>query len=407
MIDRSLTAQILDSLRRFPIVGLIGARQTGKTTLARGIARDRPDSTEYLDLERPSTLARLEEAELYFSSRSEKLVILDEIQRVPEIFPLLRSLVDERSKPGQFLILGSASPALLRQSSESLAGRIVYHELDPLTLKEVFKDCASRDPDDHATNDHDSFTDAVKEKLWLRGGFPRSFLAASDADSFQWRESFLQACWERDLPQYGIKLPVTTLRRLWTMIAHCHGQLWNASKIAASLGVSAGTVKNHLDLLADMFLVRPLQPYFSNLKKRIVKSPKVYIRDSGLLHALLRIGSRDELFESPELGASWEGWAMEQILSMTPPSWDRAFYRTSAGAEIDLVLDPGGRKQRLAIEFKHSLDPRPTKGFWSSLADLQPARGFVVYPGREAFPLQKNVCAVPLCKLEMLFETKL
>jgi hypothetical protein len=208
------------------------------------------------------------------------------------------------------------------------------------------------------------------------------------------------------LPQYGVKLPVTTLRRLWMMIAHCQGQLWNASKIAASLGVSGGTVKNHLDLLTDMFLVRQLQPLFPNVKKRIVKSPKVYLRDSGLLHALLRIRNRDELFEFPELGASWEGWAMEQILTLAPPSWDRAFYRTSGGAEIDLVLDPGGGKPRLAIEFKHSLDPRPTKGFWSSLADLQPVRGFVVYPGKETFSLKENVCAVPLCKLEILFDTE-
>ncbi len=386
MIDRLLTPKVLDSLRRFPVVGLIGARQTGKTTLAKAIVAQRPEKTLYLDLELPSNQALLEDAELYLRSRPAELVILDEIQRVPELFPLLRALVDEANRPRQFLILGSASPALLRQLSESLAGRIIYHELDPFVIQEL--------PADNATF----------ESLWLRGGLPRSFLAGSGEESFQWRESFLRACWERDLPQFGSRLPVTTLRRLWMMIAHCQGQLWNASKIAAALGIAGGTVKNHLDLLTDMFLVRQLPPLFANVKKRLVKSPKVYIRDSGLLHALLGIRDRETLYGHPVVGASWEGWAMEQILALAPQGWERTFYRTSAGAEIDLILEPGGGKPRLAMEFKHALDPRPSKGFWSALTDLQPARGFVVYPGNEVYPMRRGVTAVPPNRPESLFD---
>ncbi|MCD4727838.1 MAG: ATP-binding protein, partial [Pirellulales bacterium] len=316
MILRILSGQVLDSLKKFPVVGLIGPRQAGKTTLAKGIAAKRPDKVAYLDLELPSDRDKLEEAELYLRRHPAELIVLDEIQRVPELFPLLRAVVDEKARPGQFLILGSASPSLLRQSSESLAGRIIYHELEPLVLKEL--------PDG----------EAVAESLWLRGGFPRSYLAATDRDSFQWRGAFIRACLERDLPQFGARLPVTTLHRLWMMIAHCHGQLWNASKIASSLGIVAGTVKNYLDLLTDLFLLRQLPPLFANVKKRLVKSPKVYVRDSGLLHTLLGIQNREDIYGHPKAGASWEGWALEQILAIVPRDWDRAFYRTSAGAEI-------------------------------------------------------------------------
>lgn len=384
MISRILSGHILDSLDKFPVVGLIGPRQAGKTTLAKGIAAECPDKVAYLDLELPSDRDRLEEAELYLRRHPAELIVLDEIQRVPELFPLLRAVVDEKARPGQFLILGSASPSLLRQSSESLAGRIIYHELEPLVLKEL--------PDG----------EAAAESLWLRGGFPRSFLAATDQDSFQWRGAFIRACLERDLPQFGARLPVTTLHRLWTMIAHYHGQLWNASKIASSLGIAAGTVKNYLDLLTDLFLLRQLPPLFANVKKSLVKSPKVYVRDSGLLHALLRIQDREDLFGHPKAGASWEGWALEQILAIVPRDWDRAFYRTSAGAEIDLVLDPGGGKPRLAVEMKCSLSGQPSKGFWSALEDLQPARGFVVYPGNEAYPIGNGVMVAPVSQLEIL-----
>jgi uncharacterized protein len=385
MIGRILMPKVLDSLRRFPVVGLIGARQTGKTTLAKEIAAECRSKTAYLDLELPSNCVLLEEAELYLRRHPAELVILDEVQRVPELFPLLRALVDEKGRPGQFLILGSASPTLLRQSSETLAGRIVYHELHPLVIDEL------------------SDRDAAWPSLWLRGGMPRSYLAASEEESVEWREAFLQTCLSPDLPGFGSRLPAATLRRLWMLIAHCHGQLWNASKIAAGLGIAGGTVKSHLDLMTDMFLVRQLPPMFANVKKRLVKSPKVYVRDSGLLHALLRIRNRDDLFGHPAIGASWEGWVMEQVLTLAPRDWLAAFYRTSAGAEIDLVLDPGAGKPRVAIEFKHSLDPRPSKGFWSALADIQPARGFVVYPGDRAYPLRGGVTAVPPTRLGELF----
>lgn len=291
---------------------------------------------------------------------------------------MLRALVDEDRRPGRFLVLGSASPDLLRTSSESLASRIVYHELPPLTADEA------------------GLRGEAALKLWARGGFPLSFLAQSDAASLEWREAFIATYLERDVPRLGIRVSATTLRRFWQMLAHAHGQLWNASKIAASLGVSPPTVRHYLDILQDSFLLRQLQPYHANLRKRYVKSQKVYVRDSGLLHGLLGLGSLEDLLGHPVAGPSWEGWVIEQIIAAAPRSWKPWFYRTGAGAEIDLILEQPGKRRLLAFEIKFSASPKPSKGFWSALEDLGDAQGFVVCRTDERYPITKGVDAIPL-----------
>jgi len=384
MINRKLKAQIEASLRNFPVVGLIGARQVGKTTLAKVISDEWPKKVVYLDIERPSDLAKLDEAELYLEQHSDSMVILDEVQRKADLYPVLRALVDAKKRNGRFLILGSASPELICQSSESLAGRIIYHELSPFSLAEI------------------GATKKNIPKLWCRGGYPRSYLAKSEKDSNQWREAFIQTHLERDIPNLGLRIPASTLKRFWQMLSHCHGQLWNASKIATSLGASATTVRHYLDILQDTFMIRQLQPFHLNIKKRLVKSPKIYLRDSGLLHSLLRIQSREDLLGHPSMGTSWEGWVIEQVLTYTPSSWSTFFYRTSGGAEIDLIIQPAGRRPIIAIEIKYSLDPRPTKGFWSAFSDLKSAKGFVAYPGQEYYPLGKKVFALPVSELDRL-----
>ena len=385
MIKRHLEVVLLASLRRFPVVGLVGPRQVGKTTLARAVARRFGESV-YLDLERPSDAARLADPELYLEAHQKRLVVIDEIQRNPGLFPVLRSLVDARRKNGRFLILGSSSPDLSRQASESLAGRVLYHELPPFTLNET-----------------GGIQRAAMMALWNRGGFPGSYLASSDARSLEWREAFIDTHLQRDLPALGVRVPAASLRRFWEMLAHYHGQLWNASKIAASLGVTAPTSGHYLDTLQDTFMVRALAPYAVNLKKRLVKSPKVYLRDSGLLHALLRIGDVDRLLGHPVAGASWEGWVIEQALSAAGNRAGASFYRTAAGAEIDLLIEcPNGR--RLAFDIKLGSAPAPTRGFWSALSDLKPDAAYVVYPGRERYPLGQGVEALPVFMLREVLE---
>ena len=341
----------------------------------------KPGQAVYLDMERPSDAAKLSDAELYLEPLADRLVILDEVQRRPDLFPLLRSLVDARRRNGRFLLLGSASPDLTRQAAESLAGRIVYHELSPFTISET----SAAKPNQLA-------------RLWHRGGFPGSFLASSDARALSWREAFIDTHLQRDLPALGVRIPATALRRFWEMLAHYHGQLWNASKIGGSLGVTAPTAKHYLDTLEDTFMLRQLPPFASNLKKRLVKSPKIYLRDSGLLHALLRIGTHDDLLSHPVAGASWEGWVIEQALAACGTDTGASFFRTVAGAEIDLVLErPRGR--RIALEIKRTSAPQPSKGFWSGIADIKPDAAFVVYAGRERYPLGPGVDALPVALL--------
>jgi len=358
-------------------VVLLGPRQIGKTTLARGIAAEMPESL-YLDLESPQDAARLADPDRYLDLHAERLVILDEIQRMPDLFQVLRGRIDERRRRdrrfGQFLLLGSASDALLRQSSESLAGRVVYEELPGLNVLEVGAD---------------------NERLWVRGGFPDAFTARSDAASARWRLNFIRTYLERDIPQLGVRVPAETLRRFWTMLAHRQGGLLNASELARSLDVSVPAVSRYVDLLADLMLVRRLPPFFANVGKRLVKSPKVYIRDSGVLHSLLGLGTLDDVLSHPVVGASWEGFVIENLIAAAPFGTEAWFYRTRAGAEIDLLLHLPDRRL-WAIEVKRSARPRAAKGFELAASDLEAAERFVVHPGREPFPLSETTTAIPL-----------
>jgi len=380
MINRILADTIKNSLSKYPVVGLIGCRQVGKTTLAKAILEESKNAI-YLDLELPSDVMKLQDPELYLSQFSDRLVIIDEIQRMPELFPILRALVDKDRSSKKFLILGSASPDLIKKSSETLAGRIIYHELNPLNLQEVGFD--------HL------------KKLWLRGGLPLSFLSENDDESFKCREAFIRTYLERDIPQLGIKIPSMNLRRFWMMISHYHGQLWNASQIAKSLGLSAPTIRNYLDILTDTFIVRQLFPYHINIKKRLTKSQKVYIRDSGLLHAMLRIESFEDLQDHPVVGSSWEGFVIEQIAGLLPEGTPIYFYRTLARAEIDLVI-LGKKNKIFAFEIKYSLSPKIEKGFSIGFEDLACPKGFIVYPGEEYYPLKKNVFALPIKMLPQI-----
>jgi len=384
MIYRKLLHSIQHSLNDFPAVVLLGPRQVGKTTLAKIVANARTDSL-YLDLERPSDLAKLSDPELFLSRHAKQLVVLDEIQRHPELFAVLRSLIDENRSPGRFLLLGSAAPELLRQSSESLAGRIVFHELAPFDVSETQP------------------THAELQNFWLRGGYPLSWLAKSDASSFAWRTSFIATHLERDIPSLGIRVPSTTLHRFWQMLAHLHGQLWNASRLAAGFGVSAPTVAHYLDILEATYMLRRLPPLQANLGKRLVKSPKVYLRDSGLLHALLGIESLNDLAGHPVLGASWEGWVLEQIAQLIGAQWQLSFYRTVSGAEMDVVAERGTKK--IGFEIKFSSAPKPSKGFWSAMSDLQLAHAYVIAPVQSGYPLARNVDVVPAAELAALLQT--
>lgn len=384
MINRTLHNTVVESLKHFPIVGLIGSRQVGKTTLAKQIQHDSPGHTVYLDLELTSDLNKLQSPELYLNQFTNSLVIIDEIQRMPALFPLLRALVDQKRTNGRFLILGSASPELIKQSSESLAGRIIYHELKPFCTEEIGYDQSSI------------------QNLWLKGGYPESFLADEDKISFQWREAFIRTYLERDIPQLGIKIPSLQLRRFWMMLAHSHGQLWNASQIANSLDTSAPTVRHYLDILEETFIVRQLPPYYPNIKKRLIKSPKIYIRDTGLLHALLKNRTLDALQSHPCLGNSWEGFVIEQITALVPDK-DVYFYRTSAGAEIDLLLFIES-DEPIAIEIKYSASPKPSKGFWSALNDVACKKGYVIYPGQESYPIASTIQVLSIHHLSHVFQ---
>ncbi len=380
MIARRVAPEVAALLHHVPAVALVGPRQAGKTTLALAIAEGQPST--YLDLEYPADRARLAEPALYLADHADELVILDEIHRAPGLFEALRGVIDrgrrEGRGTGRFLLLGSAAIALLAQSGESLAGRIAYVELAPFDLTEVG---AQR-----------------LEQLWVRGGFPESFLAPEEAVSLRWRQDFLRTYLERDIPQLGPRVPAETLRRLWTMLAHRQGGLLNTAQLSRSLGVSGTTVAHYLDLLVDLLLVRRLQPHLPNAGKRLVRSPKVYVRDSGLVHALLGLADREALLGHPVLGTSWEGMAIENLLAATAPHAQGSFYRTSHGAEIDLVLRwPDGREW--AVEIKRTLTPAAERGLRSALADLAPERAFVVYPGTERYPLAPTIEAIGLAEL--------
>ncbi|MCP5367134.1 MAG: ATP-binding protein [Hyphomicrobiales bacterium] len=380
MIARFHQGRLLHLIDHNPAVVLLGPRQVGKTTLALDVAETRP--AVYLDLESETDRAKLDDPELYLAGHEDRLVILDEVHRVPELFQSLRGLIDSGRRrglrSGRFLLLGSASIDLLKQSGETLAGRVAYLELAPVNVLEAGPE---------------RFDD-----LWVRGGFPESLLAADDGLSLEWRRHFIRTYLERDIPMLGPRIPAETLRRFWTMLAHNQGTLLNAAGLARGLGVDGKTVASYLDLLVDLLLVRRLSPWHRNAGKRLVKSPKTYVRDSGLAHALLGLADRESLLGHPVAGGSWEGHVIESILSVAPPGTEPAFYRTSAGAEIDLLLTvPGGGLW--AIEIKRSLAPKPDRGFHSACADLAPERRFLVYPGAERYPIRDGIDVISLSGL--------
>ena len=357
---------------------LLGPRQAGKTTLALEIGH--AHNALYVDLESERDRAKLSEPELYLSQHLDRLVIIDEIHRAPGLFPLLRGLIDEGRRSGRrsglYLLLGSAALDLLRQTGESLAGRVSTLELGPFDLLEI-----------GAADD--------QNRLWLRGGFPESYLATSDGRSLRWREDFIQTYLERDIPQFGPRIPAQRLRRFWTMLAHQQGGILNVAQLARNVGVDAKTASNYIDLLVDLLLVRRLSAWHANIGKRLVKSPKVYVRDSGLAHALLGLGDTEALLSHPVVGASWEAFVIEQLLAAAPKGVEGHFYRTSGGAEVDLLLSfPRG--ELWAIEIKRSLTPRPRKGFLSACRDLNPAQRFIVYSGNARYPLSEAVEAIPV-----------
>lgn len=380
-MKRKHAAELKHRIQVSPVVALLGGRQVGKTTLARELKVEKP--CYYLDLERPSDLAKLADPELYLSGPSDGLVILDEIQRVPNLFPVLRSLVDERrrtgEKGGHFLLLGSASPELLQQSSETLAGRISYLELTPLQLSEL--------PGGRET----------LETHWERGGYPDSYLAPDRAESLRWRDDFITSHVERHLPQLGIEAAPLLLRRLCTMLAHQQGASLNLSRLGSSLGISGKSVRRYLDLMEGLYLMRILPPWSRNVSKRLVKAPKVYWRDSGVLHALIGLPALDEVLGHPVCGASWEGYCIEQVIQHAPRNTLFSYYRTHAGAEVDLVMEtPAG--EVIAVEIKRTLSPKLTPGLAESMTTISADRGLIIIPHGEAYPLSETVTACGLRK---------
>jgi predicted AAA+ superfamily ATPase len=378
MIERHREVRAIRALlRRHPVVGIIGARQVGKTTLARLLLAKALGTATYFDLEDPEDLARLADPMIALKGLR-GLVVIDEVQRRPDLFPILRVLADRPRRPARFLVLGSASPELLRQGSETLAGRIVYHELGGFSLEEAGTDQAG--------------------KLWLRGGLPRSFLGRTNVESDEWRRGFVRTFLERDLPQLGITVASTTMRRFWTMLAHFHGQTWNASEFSRSFGVADTTVRGYLDVLTSALVVRQLPPWFENISKRQVKAPKVYVADSGLLHTLLGIHKVEDLEGHPKVGASWEGFVIEQVVRwLGARSEECFFWRTHAGAELDLLVTRG--RKRFGFEVKRTSQPQLTPSMRSAMADLHLTRLDVIHAGDHTFPLARQVRAVALNRL--------
>lgn len=380
MLDRIIEQEIREALKRSPSVVLTGPRQVGKTTMAISISQTIP--SVYLDLENSLDLEKVRDIATFHTENKDKLIILDEVQRLPEIFTQLRGIIDKErrsgNKTGLFLFLGSASLDLLQQSSESLAGRISYIELYPININEFNGDKQDK-----------------INKLWLCGGFPESLLSGSDRDSLAWRREFIKTYLERDIPQLGPRIPAETLNRFWTMLAHNQGATINASQLSRNLEVSGMTVGRYLDLLVDLLLVRRLKPWRFNVGKRLVLSPKVYVRDSGITHALLNISSYNDLLGHPVVGGSWEGFIIENIMSVTPPHVQPYFYRTPGGAEVDLILE-FGVKERWAIEIKRSSAPSLSKGFYIACDDIRASKKYIVYSGKDTFSLCNGVTAISL-----------
>ena len=387
MLNRSTLASLREDLGQYPAVALLGPRQAGKTTIAHQLAH--ADRSVYLDMESELDRAKLASPELYLGERLDRLVVIDEVHRVPGLFPVLRGLIDRARREGQrnglYLLLGSASLDLLQQAGESLAGRIAYRELTPFHALEL--------------------ADSELNRLWLHGGFPDSHLASTTTASLNWRQDFIRTYAERDIPLLGGRVGAESVRRLWGMLAHQQGGLFNASVLARSLALDIRTINRYIDLLVQMFLLRRLQPWHANLGKRLTKSPKLYVRDSGLLHALLGLSDEETLLGHPAVGASWEGFVLENLITAAGPNASAHFYRTSAGAEIDLLLHwPHG--ECWAIEVKRSLSPKVERGFHIACEDLKPSRQWVVYPGSESFPLGPATQAVPLGELCRLLASK-
>lgn len=379
MIERACQKKLLQALQVMPVVALLGPRQVGKTTLAMAIAETMGKPVTYLDLELDSDFNKLSDPEAYLSRFSNELLIIDEVQRKPDLFRTLRALVDMRKqageRAGQFLLLGSASRELLQHSSESLAGRIRYMELSPFSIDELHQaDPLGFNPD----------------KLWFRGGFPDSYLALSDSESWNWRSDFISTYVERDIPLMGPSIPATRLRRFWAMLAHYHGQQVVFSELGRSLEVSHTTVRNYLDTLTDFYMVRQIQPWSGNTKKRLVKSPKIYVRDTGILHRLLGIASMDALLGNPVVGASWEGFVMENIILNIDDQWQYSYYRSSGQAEIDLILETPDQ-EIWAVEIKRGSAPKPGRGFYEACTDVGVSRKFVIYGGTERYPIAHEV----------------
>lgn len=379
MIDRALGSTLRERLNTTSAVALLGSRQVGKTTLAKALKFDKP--THYLDLERPSDVAKLADAELYLSQFAGHLVILDEIQRLPDLFPVLRSLIDERRQAGersaQFLLLGSASPELLQQSAETLAGRISYLELTPLKLTEL------------------ESPSGTMNRHWFRGGYPDAFLAPSETASQQWCDDFVTSYVERYLPLLGVAASPLLLRRLCTMLAHQQGSTLNLSRLASSLGIDGKTTRHYIDLLEGLYLLRSIPAYSTNAGKRLIKSPKTYWRDSGIVHTLAGLADIEQVLGHPLCGHSWEGYCIEQIINHLPPKTNYSHYRTRAGAELDLVLEqPSG--ELTAIEIKRTLSPKISRGFTESFNTLKASQGYFIIPQGESFPLNPSVQAISL-----------
>ena len=383
MLKRLALKEVISNLEQFPAVAILGCRQVGKTTLAHQIGKISNKPFEYLDLELTSDREKLSESELFLEKQNGKLLILDEIHRIPELFPILRGIIDKRRRKGEaaghFLILGSASPELLKQSSESLAGRISYIELNPFNVLEVEKS---------------SFPDYL-DRLWLRGGFPDSYLSKNEDLSLRWRDKFIRTYVEQDIRNIGYNFPADRVFKLWRMLAYDQGSQMDLTKIASNLSISTTTVRNYIDILSSLFLLRKLPAWHGNSKKRLVKTPKIYIRDSGLLHSLVNLSNYNDIISHPLCGASWEGFVIEQILQNMPYRAESYYYRTQAGAELDLVIETPKQKV-IAIEIKRTLSPKISAGFRSAIADIKPDKQYYIIPHGEPYPLDKNTNAIGL-----------